>query len=64
MAGVVDEGDRGVDPKYCLTPTPNPAALTQLGCSSVPIVVVNISCLPWLTKLRCELYYTRSSYKK
>ena len=32
-----------VGPKYCLIVTPTPAALTRLGCSGCPMVVVSTS---------------------
>ena len=46
MAGVADEEDREVDPKNYLTPTPNPAVRTRLGCSGMPITFVSISYFP------------------
>jgi len=46
VAGVADEEDREVDPKNYLTPTPNPAVRTRLGCSGMPITFVSISYFP------------------
>jgi len=46
VAGVANEDDREANPKSCLTPTPNPAVQTRLGCSWVPIAAVSISYLP------------------
>jgi len=50
MTGFWDELEWGADPIYYLIPTPNPTVRTLPGCSSVPIVFVNISCLPRVTK--------------
>jgi len=59
-----DELDLGIEPKYCLTPTPYPAVHTRPGCSSVPRAVVNISFLPWTTKLPWKLCPPENLEKK
>jgi len=50
-----------VGPKYCLIVTPTPAALTRLGCSGCPMVVVSTSWRPWATKLPCEACSSKES---